>query len=114
MYGQGDPNARRLACPGLQSWGYDLTGATLACPCKAAAHNRKTSVCKHRVAVELARRVQQAYPQDTPPTPWPHDRRPDRRAKSVALGTLHDNTHLSTHHTPQEDMMADEYIPEPT
>ena len=32
----------------------------------------------------------------------------------LALGTIHDSTALSTHHTPQEDRMDDhEYIPEP-
>ena len=38
----------------------------------------------------------------------------DIERERLALGTIHDATALSTHHTPQEDRMADdEYIPEP-
>lgn len=122
---------------GASREGYDLPGATLACPCKAAAHNRKTSVCKHRVAVELARRVQQAYPQDTPLPfgPVTVDERlaaaaHDAQARARALDalpliahreegpvyttsegvpyTLDESTHVRTPHTPQEDRMADD------
>ena len=37
----------------------------------------------------------------------------DAQARALALSTMPDSTALSTNHTPQEDMMADEYIPEP-
>ena len=40
----------------------------------------------------------------------------ERLAPAVPLGTMHDATALSTHHTPQEDRMPDDdaqYMPEP-
>ena len=87
---------------------YTIPSGTLACPCKAAQHG-KTTVCKHRVAVELYRRVQQAYPPPLPLGPVTVDER-------LALGALRDSTAMSTHHTPQEDRMPDAddgYTPEP-
>jgi hypothetical protein len=42
---------------------YAIPRATMQCSCKAAQHARKSQVCKHRVAVELLTRVQQAYPE---------------------------------------------------
>jgi hypothetical protein len=89
---------------------YTLPRVTLACLCKAAQHG-KSSVCKHRVAVELAKRVHQAYPQEAP-LPFG----PVTVEERLALSTMHDNTALSAHHVPQEDRMADDdahYIPEP-
>ena len=106
--------------------GYDLTGDPLTCPCKAAQHG-KTSICKHRVAVELARRVQQAYPQNTP-LPFGPTSVDERLAQAPTLAerqrnytqaslppTADDNDpQYVTPHTPQEDRMADNaYIPEP-
>lgn len=77
---------------------YGIPRETMTCPCKAAQHGSKSKICKHRVAVELSRRVQQAYPQDTP-LPLPPVTVDERLAAPV---------------TPQEARMpADEYIPEP-
>lgn len=86
---------------------YQIPRATMQCPCKAALHG-KSNVCKHRVAVELFTRVQQAYPQPTLGLP------PVTAEERLAHGTLRDSTALATHHTPQEDRMPDDdYIPEP-
>ena len=113
---------------------YPLAGNPLACPCKAAQHSGKSSVCKHRVAVELARRVQQAYPQDTPlPLPpvtveerlaqRPAEGVADRDAPGMETPPTRAQADRMPHapcliiHEPQEDRMSDAaalYMPTPT
>jgi hypothetical protein len=89
-----------------------------SCSCPASQH-AKSKWCKHAVGVALyvewQRRIRPAAPvvlgtlrPGTLPLP------PVTVDERLALGTMHDSTSLSTHHTPQEDRMADDaYIPEP-
>ena len=87
-----------------------------SCPNSQKANSRW---CYHAVGVALyvewQKRLRPAQPvalgtlrAGTLPLP------PTTVDERLALGTIHDSTSLSTHHTPQEDRMADnEYIPEP-
>jgi hypothetical protein len=89
-----------------------------SCSCPASQKS-KTKWCKHLVAtalyVEWKRRLAPGAPialgtlrAGTLPLP------PVTVDERLALSTMRDATALSTHHTPQEDRMADDgYIPEP-
>lgn len=81
-------------------------GALHRCPCPAA-HYGPSQHCKHRVAVEVYRRVAQAYPEEQA-LPLPPVTVEARLAQTPRQSWM-----VATP-TPQEDRMpADAYIPEP-
>jgi len=120
----------RLATVHGSTKAYDVTGFHCTCP---QSQKGQSSWCVHAVAVKLARTMAAQAPRKaghgwhehetrgTTPLPLPPVTVDERLAaaahgaveRALALSTMPDSTALSTNHTPQEDMMADEYIPEP-
>jgi hypothetical protein len=91
---------------------YDITGFHCTCP---QSQKGQTHWCVHAVAVKLARTMaaQAPLPQDDEPLPLPiGPTSVDERLAQAAMDAV---SHArETHHTPQEDRMADDaYIPEP-
>ena len=95
---------------------------TNSCSCPHSQQS-KSKYCYHYVSVclyvEWQRRLRPPAPVAlgtlrAGTLPLPPVTVDERLAQAVALGAMHDSTALATHHTPQEDRMADdEYIPEP-
>jgi hypothetical protein len=110
--------ADSCSCPNSQKastkWCYHAVGVALYVEWQRRLHPRTPE----QVALGTLRPGTLPFPPTTVDERLANTRRAldtmNDAAAAVRLGTIHDSTALSTHHTPQEDRMPDdEYMPEP-